>query len=93
MSSVPLFAVFIKKSIAFDEVMDNAYGMIATADLVIVPHSVWGHPNEAQCWVAVGIVLLHVTAAPLLPGPSPMAHSGNAFPPVLPLDLSGSLVV
>lgn len=45
MSSVPLFMVFIKKLIAFDEVINNAYGMIATADLVIVPHRCVGTPQ------------------------------------------------
>lgn len=29
---------FIKKLIAFDEVMDNAYGMISTANFVVVLH-------------------------------------------------------
>lgn len=93
-SSVPLFTGFIKKSIAFDEVMVNGYGMIATADSVVAPHR---HVGTTQWSPVLGGSgepnLQRVTVTPLLPEGSHMAHRGNSFPFALPLDLNGSLLV
>lgn len=81
---------FINKLTAFDEVMDNAYGMISTANFVVVLHRDEGTTQSSTVLGGSGEpVLQHAALAPLLPGESHMVSRGNALPLVLPFDLNG----